>query len=99
MLIALLVNIERSDDCVTIFEGDRQVMKQFNLPDIAAGKVIPHSIQEKILKEEQEKLEHKKNKRQQFWHDVLIAIIGVVLSNADRIYLVISNLIQTLLNE
>lgn len=61
-------------------------MKKFDLPGIAKGTVIPYSAQVKMLKEEQEKREAKKNIRKQFFHDILIAFISVLISNADRIF-------------
>lgn len=68
------------------------------LPNIVTGRVIPPAVQEKILKEEKDKRFHKKQRRQQFFHDLLIAVISVLLGNVDRIFTFVSNLIKNLLN-
>lgn len=48
---------------------------KLNIPDIANGSVIPHSIKEKLISEEKEKTLRKK----QFHHDWIIAISSAAI--------------------
>ena len=74
-------------------------MDEIKLSDIANGGVIPYSVQEKLEKEEQNNKMQKKQHLQYLLHDLLITIISVLLSNADRIYTFISNLLNNLLGD
>lgn len=64
------------------------------IPDIVKGSVVPHSVQAKISQEEQQKA----IQRKQFYHDLIITVIGVLLGNIDRIISFIVNLLTNLLN-
>ena len=66
----------------------------FKIPSIVKGSVVPHSVQAKINQEEQQKT----IQRKQFYHDLIITVIGVLLGNIDRIINFIVNLLTNLLN-
>ena len=71
----------------------------YKIPGIVRGTVLPYSVQEKIAKEEQEKKDRKKQSLKQFLHDLTITVISVLLSNSDKIFIFIANLIKILISE
>ena len=72
---------------------------KIEFPQVVKGCVVPYSVQEKIAKEEQSKTNNKKIQTKQFLHDLTITIISVLLSNIDRIFIFVSNLIKNLIGE